>query len=311
MDNSTSLPKIVAILGPTASGKTGLAIALAKEFNGEIVNADSRQVYKRMNIGTAKPEGVWVKGEYLVEGVPHYLMDIIEPDQEFNLSHFKAEAIKAIETILKKGKLPIIVGGTGLYFWSLIDNLDIPHFAPNPELRQELEEKTLEELVVALKEKDPETAGTIDLKNPRRVIRALEVVLQSGKSFIELRKKGEALYSVLQVGLFWDKKELEERIALRVADQFKSGLKEEVEGLVKAGYSWNLPSMSGIGYHEFKDYLEGNISLSDVTALIIKDTMHYAKRQMTWFKRDVRIQWLNKDDLGRARSLVRNFIQID
>src|SRR3989344_4027400 len=309
MNIEKKLPKVVAIIGPTASGKTGLAISLAKEFAGEIVNADSRQVYKKMDIGTAKPEGVWRDGEYLVEGVPHYLMDIIDPDQEFNLSHFKAEAIKAIGIILKKGKLPIVVGGTGLYFWSLIDNLDIPHFAPNPELRKQLESESLDKLVKMLKEKDLETAEAIDLKNPRRVIRALEVVIQSGESFVALRKKGQPLYNTLQIGLYWEKEKLKERIGSRVETQIRDRLKEEVETLLKAGYDWSLPSMSSIGYREFKDFFDNKITLSQTIDIIIKDTVQYAKRQMTWFKRDERIKLLKNGEHALARELLREFLK--
>jgi len=309
MKSNQKLPKIVTVLGPTASGKTGLAISLAKEFNGEIVNADSRQIYKRMSIGTAKPKGAWIDGKYLVEGIPHYLMDIIDPDQEFNLSHFKAEALKTVDIILKKGKLPIIVGGTGLYFWALIDNLDIPQFAPNPELRKQLENESLDELAEMLKEKDPATALVIDLKNPRRVTRALEVVLQSGKSFMELRKKGRPLYNTLQIGLRWDKEGLKERIKTRVEIQIHDGLQREVWELLEAGYDWELPSMSSIGYREFRDFFGNKITLPETTDFIIKDTVQYAKRQMTWFKRDERIKWVEKDDLIEARKLVKEFLK--
>jgi len=305
----SNFPKILAILGPTASGKTGLAIALAKEFDGEIVNADSRQVYKRMSIGTAKPKGIWIDGRYLVEGVPHYLMDIVDPDQEFNLSHFKGEALKTIDIILKKGKLPIMVGGTGLYFWALIDNLDIPQFAPNSQLRAQLENESLDRLVEMLKEKDPATAQVIDLKNPRRVSRALEVVLQSGESFMELRKKGQPLYNTLQIGLRWNKDELKERIETRVGMQIRDGLQEEVGELLKVGYDWKLPSMSSIGYREFRDFFDNKITLLQTVELIIKDTAQYAKRQMTWFKRDERIKWIEKDDLVEARGLVKEFLK--
>ncbi len=305
----SSLPKILAILGPTASGKTGLAITLAKEFDGEVVNADSRQVYKRMSIGTAKPKGIWIDGRYLVEGVPHYLMDIVDPDQEFNLSHFKAEALKTIDIILKKGKLPIIVGGTGLYFWALIDNLDIPQFAPNLQIRKQLESESLDRLVEMLKEKDPATARAIDLKNPRRVTRALEVVLQSGESFMELRKKGQPLYNALQIGLRWDKDELKKRIETRVEMQIRDGLQDEVGELLKVGYDWKLPSMSSIGYREFRDFFGNKITLPQTIDLIIKDTVQYAKRQMTWFKRDERIKWIEKDDLVEARGLVKEFLK--
>ncbi|MBU0545724.1 tRNA (adenosine(37)-N6)-dimethylallyltransferase MiaA [Patescibacteria group bacterium] len=297
-----NLPKIITILGPTASGKTSLGVALAKRFNSEVVSADSRTVYKGMNIGTAKPS----LGE--MQGITHHLIDVVEPDEEFTLSDFKKMAQDKINDILKRGKLPIIVGGTGLYFWAIVDNLDMPAVAPDYKLRAELEKKSLEELVADLEKIDPTTAAKIDLKNPRRVLRALEVCLGSGGSFFEQRRKAKPLYDVLQIGLKWPREELVERINRRVDKQIEDGLVEEVRGLAKK-YSWSLSSMSGIGYKQIGYFLRGEMSLDEAIEEIKKDTRQYAKRQMTWFKRDGRIKWIEKSDYEKAEKILQDFVE--
>jgi len=304
----SKLPKIVVVLGPTASGKTDLGIFLAKKFNGEIISADSRQVYKKMDIGTAKPEGVWQGDAYMVEGVPHYMLDIIDPDTEFSLADYKKQVEEKIADILNRGKLPIIVGGTGLYIWSIVDNLDIPKVAPNKELRDVLEKKDLEDLVEQLKKEDPETVTKIDLKNPRRVVRALEVAILSKDSFVKQRNKYEPKYEVLQIGLNWSREELNEKINIRVEMMIKGGLVDEVKELEKEGYDWKLPSMSGIGYKQIGYYLRGEMSLPEAVELLKKDTRRYAKRQMTWFKRGARINWVEKKDVIAAEQLIQKFL---
>ncbi len=308
-----ALPKIIAVLGPTASGKTDLGIFLAKTFNGEIINFDSRQIYKKMKIGTAKPDGVWQKNEYgssyVVDGVSHHLMDIVNPDKEYTVSDFKLGAIEKINDILKRDKLPILVGGTGLYFWTIIDNLDIPSVKPNNSLRQGLLEKPLDELVVMLKNFDPKSAEKIDLKNPRRVLRALEVVLGSGESFVDQTTKSDPLYSVLQIGIEWPWVELRKRIDVRADKQIAAGMIEEVKNLVAENYDWNLPSMSSIGYKQIGDFLQGKTSFDKAVELFQIATRHYAKKQITWFKRDKRIIWLQGPDQNVAEKLVDNFLK--
>lgn len=301
------LPKIIAIVGPTASGKTDLGLALAKKFNGEIISADSRQVYKKMDIGTAKPKGEWVNEKYEVRGVPHYMMDIVEPDKDFSLADFKNQAVQHIQNTLRRGKLPIIVGGTGLYVWAIIDNLDIPKVKPDLQLRKKLEEKSVAELAAMLQEIDLDAAQKIDIKNPRRVLRALEVAITSGKSFVAQQTKSEPLFEALQIGMQITKEELDERIDLRVDKQIKEGLVEETKGLLEQGFGWNLSSMSGIGYRQIGYYLRGEMSLTEAIAILKRDTKRYAKRQMTWFKRDKRITWIKNTDT--AASLVADFLQ--
>ncbi|MDO8509521.1 MAG: tRNA (adenosine(37)-N6)-dimethylallyltransferase MiaA [bacterium] len=308
----TELPKIIAVLGPTASGKTDLGIFLAKKFNGEIVNFDSRQVYKKMKIGTAKPVGKWETGNfgecYMVDSVPHHMMDIVNPDKEYSVAEFKATAVKIINNILKRKKLPILVGGTGLYFWAVIDNLDIPSVKQNSTLRQSLEIKPLAELVTMLEKFDPESAVKIDLKNPRRVLRALEVFLSTGESFVAQTSKSNPLYDVLQMGIAWPRTELHDRINQRAENQMKDGLVEEVKMLVAEKYDWNLPSMSSIGYKQIGEYLQGRISLVEAIELLKIATRQYAKKQMTWFKRDQRIIWLSGRDQAVAEKKVIEFL---
>lgn len=304
-----NLPKIIVILGPTASGKTDLGLMLAKKFNGEVVSADSRQVYKKMNIGTAKPAGHQNdNGVYVVGGVPHHLMDIVNPDTDFSLADFKNMATTSIYGILKRGKLPIVVGGTGLYIWAIVDNLDIPNVKPNIELRSELEKKSLAELVAQLQEIDPRSAEKIDLKNPRRVLRALEVAISSGQSFMGQQTKSKPLFDVLQIGIGVDKEELNNRIEKRVDAQMKEGLLLETQALVASGYSWNLPSMSGIGYRQIGYYLQRKMGLPEAIETLKTDTKKYAKRQMTWFKRDKRVQWVKNGDLKLFEDLIQNFL---
>ncbi|OGH92937.1 MAG: tRNA (adenosine(37)-N6)-dimethylallyltransferase MiaA [Candidatus Magasanikbacteria bacterium RIFOXYD2_FULL_39_9] len=303
-----NLPKIAVILGPTASGKTDLGLVLAKQFNGEIISADSRQVYKKMDIGTAKPRGEWKKEVFLVEGVPHHIVDIANPGQDFSLADFKAMATDCIQDILARNKLPIIVGGTGLYIWAIVDNLDIPKTKPNLELRSDLEKKDLSELVAMLQERDPESVEKIDLKNPRRVLRALEVAISSGQSFVSQRTQSKPLYNALQIGIDINKEELDKRIDSRVDRQIKDGLVEEAKKLVELGLGWNLPSMSGIGYKQIGYYLRGEMTLEEAVEVLKRDTKRYAKRQMTWFKRDKRIKWIKNTDLDLAKSVFEEFL---
>jgi len=294
---SEKLPKLVVILGPTASGKTTLAIELAQKFNGEIISADSRQVYKKMNIGTAKPLGYWSDyadtAAFMVETIPHFMIDIVDPGEIFSLADFKTLALQYVDAILSRNKLPIIVGGTGLYIWSLVDNLSLPKISSNKKLRKSLEEKSLPELVELLNKLDPESVKHVDPSNARRVLRALEVVILSGKSFVLQKKKNEPLFSTLQLGIDLPREELYININNRVDEQIEQGLIQEVEGLMKQKYGWNLPSMNGIGYKQIGAYLRGEDTLEKAIELLKRDTRHYARRQLTWFRRDKRIKWFN------------------
>jgi tRNA dimethylallyltransferase len=275
-------PKMIVVLGPTASGKTDLAIDLAKKFNGEIITADSRTIYKGMDIGTAKPKEL--------KGVPHYLIDIVSPNEDFNVALFKQKAVKKIDEIIERGKLPILVGGTGLYIKSIIENLDFPSVKADEKLRNKLEKKNTEELFEMYKNLDEEGSLKIDKNNRRRLIRAIEVSLSLKEPFFKERKK-EPIYDVLQLGIKINKKELEERIKKRVDKMIKQGLEKEVRKLSKK-YGFNIPPMKTIGYREWEDYFNKKENLENTIEKIKTNTIKFAKRQMTWFKKDKTIKWI-------------------
>lgn len=303
--------KLIVILGPTASGKTDVSLKMAKKFKGEIINADSRQIYKYMDIGTAKEPGKWEKGKYMVKRIPHYLIDFVDPKKEYTLAQFQCDAIKKIKEIQSRGKVPFLVGGTGLYISAIVDNYKIPKAKPSKAIRakleKELEQKGLESLWKQLIKKDPKALQIVDKNNPRRVIRALEVVISTGQPFSLLREKQESLFDVLQIGIKISKTEFDKRIDLRTEKMIKQGLVNEVRGLLKKGYYPALPSMSGIGYKEVIMYFLGQISFEEMKELIKQNTRRYAKRQMTWWKKDNRIVWENNS--VRIESTVKKFLE--
>lgn len=300
---------LVAVVGPTATGKSDLAIYLAREFDGEVINADSRQVYRYMDIGTAK-----LSREELAL-IPHYLIDIMNPDEDFSLAQYKEIATGEIADIHKRGKLPILAGGSGQYVWALLEGWDIPKVEPDLELRQRLKEKAAEgkadELYHELEEIDPEAARTIDPRNIRRVIRALEVTLQTGKPFTQLRTKQTPPYDTLIIGLTTERKELYRRIDLRVDSMIENGLVDEVKNLMEMGYGVDVPTMSSIGYKQIMMFLDGEISLESAVHQMKTETHRLVRRQYNWFSlSDERIKWLDiQDDFKEeARELVAEFI---
>lgn len=315
-------PNIVAIVGPTASGKTSLGIAIAKQFDGEVISVDSRQVYRGMNIGTAKPEGKWSESEiekggsinqlfgarkmFLVEDVVHWGIDLVNPDEEYSVAQFKDYAEEKIRDITSRGKLPILAGGTGLWFRAVIDNLDLAATPSDCALRANLEAQSLGDLFHAYKQLDPAGAETIDRNNKRRVVRALEVTKLTGTPFSELKTTGEPKYTVLQIGLDVPREELYERINLRVDEMVAMGLVDEVRGL-KEQYGCEIDAMTGIGYRQVCRFLTGEDALKTAIHETKKDSRRYAKRQMTWFKRDERIKWIREPKEGM--NLVQEFLK--
>ncbi|MFH1551288.1 MAG: tRNA (adenosine(37)-N6)-dimethylallyltransferase MiaA [bacterium] len=291
--------QLIVILGPTGSGKSDLAVKLAKKFNAEIISSDSRQIYKGMNIGTAKI----TEGE--MSDIPHYMLDIVKPNQNFTLAQYKKSAIKIIKDIHQRRKTAFLVGGTGLYIQAIVDNLQIPQVKPNKKIRNKLEKLTNQELFEQLKKLDSKSAGVIDMNNKRRLIRALEVCLISKKPFSEQRKKGKPLFKTLQIGLAPDKKTLEKKISQRADKMIKAGLIEEIKELIKK-YPPNLPSMNSIGYKEIIQYLENKITLEQAEYLIKQHTRQYSRRQMTWFKKDQRIIWVKNQK--QAEKLIKEFL---
>jgi tRNA dimethylallyltransferase len=296
-----SLPKVIVVVGPTASGKTAVGLALARAFDGEVVAADSRTIYRGLDIGTAKPEGECVLGgdlkdmagekPLMVEGVPHWGIDIADPDEVFSVAEYQAYADKVIEGILKRGHVPIVVGGTGLYIRALLDRPNFTSVPPNDSLRVELATLSNAELMTEIAERDPDTAATIDEDNRRRLERAIEILRATGKTLAETQKFDTPRYDALQIGIAVERDELYARIDERVDGMIASGLTDEVREL-RAKYGNNASAMTGIGYRQISEFLDGKVKLRDAVIRIKFDSHHYAKRQETWFKRDERIVWV-------------------
>ncbi|OGZ27760.1 MAG: tRNA (adenosine(37)-N6)-dimethylallyltransferase MiaA [Candidatus Nealsonbacteria bacterium RIFOXYB1_FULL_40_15] len=290
------MKKIVVILGPTASGKTDLSIKLAKKFGGEIVSADSRQVYKGMNIGTGKA----TKKE--MQGIPHHLLDVASPKKRFTVAQYKKLAEKAIKNIQKKGRLPFLVGGTGFYIQAVIDGIIIPEVKPDLKLRKGLEQKSAEDLFKRLERIDPKRAKNIDKFNKRRLVRALEIVMSS-KSPVPPLKTNPIDSEILILGT--NKKDLNKLIYYRLIKRLKYGMIAEVKRLRKQGVSWKRLEEFGLEYRYIALFLQGKISKKEMIEKLQKEIEHYAKRQMTWFKRDKRIHWIKNEK--QARNLLKNF----
>ena len=274
------------ILGPTASGKSALAVKMAKKINGEIISADSRQVYKGLDIGSGKI----TKKE--MSGIPHYCLDIVSPKKIFTVVDFKKRAEKAIEKIFAKNKTPIIVGGTGLYIQAVVDNITLPEVKPNWKLRKELEKKTTEEMFKMLKKLDPERARNIDAKNPRRLIRAIEIAKKLGKT-PKLKSMSRRDLDIGQIGIKLPDEILKINIEKRIKKMLKGGLVAETKKLRKSGLSWKRIYELGFEYKYPALFLRRKISKDEMLAKMLTENWQYAKRQMTWFKRDKRIKWIN------------------
>ena len=290
---------LVVLTGPTAVGKTKLSIELAKAINGEIISADSMQIYKKMNIGSAK-----ISLEEMA-GVEHFLIDVLDPQESFNVVTFQQMAKAAIEDIYSRGKTPIIVGGTGFYIQAILNDIS---FDDNPSstkirhrLEQELQEIGSEALHAKLAAKDPKAAGEIHHNNSKRVIRALEFHEQTGKKISEHNREQREKTSPYNFAYFVlndERQNLYNRIDERVDAMIKAGLVEEVSTLHGEGYNKEMVSMQGLGYKEILDYLSGEIALDEAIYIIKRDTRHFAKRQLTWFKREREVIWINKDEFG-------------
>jgi tRNA dimethylallyltransferase len=290
--------RLLAIVGPTGVGKSKLAIRLAQVFDGEIVSADSRQVYRYMDIGTAKPDP---EERALVS---HHLIDIVNPDEDFSLAQYQQLAYRAIEDIHQRHRLALLVGGSGLYVWSVLEGWRIPAVAPDPEFRRHLEEKAAtggrDKLYQELARLDPVAAQKIDPRNARRTIRALEVHRVAEVPISQLQDKIAPPFHTLIIGLTTDRAELYRRIDLRVDEMIQRGLVDEVKQLVSRGYDSNLPAMSGIGYKQIGQFLRGELSLATAIQQIKFETHRLARHQYSWFRlKDDRIRWF---DIQRERE---------
>ena len=299
---------LVAIVGPTATGKTGLAVALAAEFAAEIISADSRQVYRGLDIGTAKPTA------HERALAPHHVVDVVSADStSFSVAVWRDHAERALENVAARGKRPWLVGGTGLYVQSLTEGLKFPDVPPQPELRAELERTMQEEgvdgLYTRLRDLDPAAAAGIDRRNPRRLIRALEVCLVSGKPFSAQRTRRPPAYPILQIGLRTNRDTLYRRIDERVDKMVADGFVEEVARLLAQGVGTELPSMQSAGYRQLADFVHGKCSLAEALEQTKFATHQLAKRQETWFRKQKGIQWIEigADAVESARNRIEEF----
>lgn len=337
---ANKLPKIIVVVGPTASGKTGIGIALAKALNGEVIAADSRTIYRGMNIGTAKPDfdaepqagasteshrrnlddggfmiesgaptldiqSLFTDRPNFVEGVAHWGFDLVDPNQSFTVAEFQAYADKKIADIVARGKLPIVVGGTGLYIRALLDRPNFAGATPSPELRAELDAMSDNDLLEEIAARDPDAAAVIDDRNRRRLVRALEILRTTGGTLAEHQEFGEPLYDFLEIGIDVPRETLYARIDQRVDDMIGHGLIDEVRKL-REQYGDESNALTGIGYRQIFDFFTGKEKLREAVIRIKYDSHHYAKRQETWFRRDSRIQWVatKQEALGAARAFL-------
>ncbi len=293
-------PKILIIVGPTASGKTSLSITLAQKFNGEIISADSRQVYRGLDLGTGKI----TKDE--MSGVPHHLLDVADPRDTYTAYDYIRDGRHAIEDILSRNKFPIIVGGTFFYVDALLGRVTAPEVAPNEKLRSELESLDVEELFALLSKKDPVRAHSIDAKNKRRIIRALEIV--DAIDVVPLEDP-EELYDVCTLGIQIEKGELHKNIHKRIVDRIDAGMIDEVTRLHENGLSYERMEALGLEYRYIAQYLKRETTKEEMLEMLETRTRQFAKRQMTWLKRDESIVWVNPKDTEKVFTEVKNFLE--
>lgn len=310
--NNLSRPKpnVVVLCGPTGVGKTGMALTLARKFNGGIISADSMQIYRYMDIGTAKPDAAEQAA------APHCMIDVADPDEPYDAARYVTEAREAVSVLKKKGKLPLITGGTGLYIKALLHGLF--KASPScPQLRQHLREeagrKGSRYLYDRLVSCDPESADRIHPNDTYRIIRALEVYEITGRPISEYQHNhgfAESPYHALKIGLHLERRQLYEKINLRVEKMIEKGLLREVRGLLDMGYGPELKAMQSLGYRHMVDYLNGRLSWQDAVDQMKRDTRRYAKRQLVWFRRDTEIIWMVPDEVDKAISRIKKFLSL-
>lgn len=302
--------KIIVIVGPTAVGKTHVSVELARKLSTEVISADSMQIYKGMDVGTAKIT------EEEKHGIIHHMIDIVNPDEDYSVSEFKKDSEAIIDNLLLKNKIPVIVGGSGLYVNSLIYDLDFGNAKSNEKLREYYtyyhKEHGEDALYDKLMKIDPVSAEKIHKNNVKRVIRALEVYDITGKKFSELNtdiRKESNKYDFILIGLSMERKILYERINQRVDEMLSNGLVGEVRKLIESGYDKNLVSMRGIGYKEIIDYLEGNMDLEEASYILKRNTRRFAKRQYTWFLKDKNVKWFSMDNLDEIDNTIKDILE--
>jgi len=304
-----NLNKILVILGPTSSGKSDIAIKMAKKFNGEIISADSRQVYRGMDVGTGKVYGKWdSKNKALVsEGILHHMIDIASPRTDYSVAKFKKQSENIISDILKRGRLPIICGGTGFWIQAIVDNVNFPEVKPNWKLRKKMETNSTEKLFAMLKKMDPIRAKNIDSKNKIRLIRAIEICRAIKKVPVAKKEMQNIKYKALQIGIRLPKERLHKKIEKRILARFKDGMIKEVEKLHRQGLSWKKIRSFGLAYFWIPLYLQKKLSKPELFGKVFQAEKNYAKRQATWFKRDKRIKWLKS--FREIEKVIKTFLR--
>ena len=291
--------KILAVVGPTSSGKSDLAVDIAKKFNGEVISVDSRQVYRGLDIGSGKI----TKTE--MRGVPHYLLDVADPKKIYTVAQFKKEAEKAIRHIVQKGKVPILAGGTGFYLSALLGEISLPKVKPNKKLRASLEKLSNKELLLKLKKLDPERAEEVDPHNTPRIVRAIEIADSVGKTPKQITKTP---YTTLKIGIQVDKTILEDRIDTRLIARLRKGMLAEAKRLHKDGLTWKRMESLGLEYRYMARHLKGDITKEEMVEALKIKIRQYAKRQRTWFNRDKEINWFKLSEAKKIEKTVSNFL---
>ena len=301
---------LVVITGPTATGKSEVGVRLAEHLDGEVISADSMLIYRGMDIGTAKPTPPEMRG------IPHHMIDLVEPDEDYSVALFQKQARSVVEEVLERKKLPLLVGGTGLYIGAVIDPYDFSGARGDPSIRESLQKEALEKgpdsLHRRLLKVDPGAASKLHPKDTRRVVRALEVFYLTGKpisTYQTMDRVGQPIYDLFMFGLTMDRARLYRRIEQRVDHMVQAGLVDEVKALLQRGSRMELNSMRGLGYKEIAEYLTGACSLGQAVELLKRNTRRFAKRQLTWFRRDTRIQWYNVDEAGGPKAVAEEINQ--
>lgn len=293
--------KLIVILGPTATGKSDISVRLAKDVNGEIISADSRQVYRGMDIGTGKV----TKRE--MRGIRHFLLDVASPKSQYSVARYIRDAQKASKSILRRGLVPIVVGGTGLYIDAFTRGLSIPEVPPNKKLRLKLEKLSTEKLFELIRKKDPYRAKTIDRHNRRRLIRALEIIETHGK--VPKPRKQKNKFDTLYIGITLPKEKLASKINKRLLMRMKIGMIAEVKKLRSQGISWKKLESFGLEYRNIALYLQKKVTKKEMVECLQKDIEHYAKRQMTWFKRHPDILWFSPSEFSKIKKISKKFLE--
>ncbi len=296
-----SIPRLIVILGPTASGKSDLAVEIALKFGGEVVSADSRQVYKGLDIGTGKITSAEM------HCVPHHLLDVADPREQYSVARYKRDAEEAIDVILSRGKLPILCGGTGFYIQAIVDNRLPPETPPDKALREELGRKTRRELFCLLQKIDPNRAKSVDSKNPRRLIRAIEIARHLG--FVPEIPAVSSKYDTRKIGIRTDKEILRDSIAERLKNRFAEGMIEEAKRLHENGLSFERMDELGLEYRHLARHLQGNLSREDMEKELLPKIWQYAKRQIQWFQRDEQNKWLSLAEKPEIFAAVEDFLE--